>query len=109
MEQMGKERETMMRGCERRIYHVRSADSPCFEEAYLILRRGRAGGVVPARMSSRTMAEEAERIIRESAGRYLREKKRAPIHRLTPPAAFALGAGTSSVLIGAAVLLVGLF
>ena len=99
----------MMRGCERRIYHVRSADSPCFEEAYLILRRGRAGSVVPTRMSSRTMAEEAERIIRESAGRYMRERKRAPIHRLSPPLAFALGAGASSIVIGAAALIGGLF
>ena len=109
MDQTGKEREPMMRGCERRIYHVRNADSPCFEEAYLVLRRGGGGRAFPARTASRTMAEEAERIIRESADRYLRERRRAPIHRLSPPAAFALGAGTSSILIGAAALLAGLF
>ena len=111
-----------MRGCERRSYHVRSADSPCFEEAYLILRRrerrsgellqeaersvtGDGGGRAE---ESRTMAEEAERIIRESSRRYLRERRRAPIHRLSPPLAFVLGAGTSSLLIGAAVLIGGL-
>ena len=111
-------RKEIMRGCERRIYHVRSADSPCFEEAYLILRRRerRAGDplqeaerAVPGEKAgrgeeSRTMAEEAERIIRESSRRYLRERRQAPIHRLSPPLAFALGAGTSSLLIGAAVL-----
>ncbi len=52
-----------------------------------------------------TMAEEAERIIRESAERYLRERRRAPIRRLSPPLAFALGAGSASFLIGAAVLI----
>ncbi len=111
-----------MRGCERRIYHVRSADSPCFEEAYLILRRREKRTGDPLREAeravtaecggraeeSRTMAEEAERIIRESSRRYLRERKRPPIHRLSPPLAFALGAGTSSLLIGAAVLIGGL-
>ena len=99
----------MTRGCERRIYYVRNADSPCFEEAYLVLRRSREGKPGPVRLSSRTMAEEAERIIRESAGRYMREKKRAPIHRLSPPLAFALGAGASSIVIGAAALIGGLF
>lgn len=109
-------RENMeMNGCERRIYHVRSADSPCFEEAYLILRRrerkqgealreqsGSAGG---RQGEARTMAEEAERIIRESSLRYMKERRRAPIHRLSPSLAFALGAGTTSLLIGAAALI----
>ena len=107
-----------MRGCERRIYHVLSADSPCFEEAYLILRRReRRQGDVPREQSggqrgfggrqeeARTMAEEAERIIRESSLRYLKERRRAPIHRLSPSLAFALGAGTTSLLIGAAALI----
>ena len=95
-----------MRGCERRIYHVKNAGSPCFEEAYLVLRRGR--NAAETGEAARTMAEEAERIIRESTARYLRERKRAPIHRLSPPLAFALGAGASSVLIGAGALLAGL-
>ncbi len=132
-----------MRGCERRIYHVRSADSPWFEEAYLVIRRreGRRPGAastgrdrsvrpvdaehirtsagggarilgeetergrVSAGGEAGTMAEEAERIIRESAERYLRERRRAPIRRLSPPLAFALGAGSASLLIGAAALI----
>ena len=97
-----------MRGCERRIYHVRSADSPCFEEAYLILRRRDGKGERSPKEEPRTMAEEAERIIRESAARYMKEHRRAPIHRLSPPLAFALGAGTSSLLIGTAALIGGL-
>ena len=95
-----------MRGCERRIYHVKNAQSPCFEEAYLVLRR--AGSIPDRGSASRTLAEEAERIIRESSARYLRERKSAPIHRLSPPIAFALGAGASSLLITTAALLVGL-
>jgi len=132
-----------MRGCERRIYHVRSADSPWFEEAYLVIRRRegrRTGTASPGRDRSvrpdeserlrasagggpgimgdeservytsvgreaGTMAEEAERIIRESTERYLRERRRAPIRRLSPPLAFALGAGSASLLIGAAALI----
>ena len=108
-----------MRGCERRIYHVLSADSPCFEEAYLILRRrerrqgdvlrepsgGEQRGFGNRPEEARTMAEEAERIIRESSLRYLKERRRAPIHRLSPSLAFALGAGTTSLLIGAAALI----
>ena len=93
-----------MRGCERRIYHVKNAESPCFEEAYLVLRRGRDRNETV----SRTMAEEAERIIRETTARYMRGRKRAPIHRLSPPLAFALGAGASSVVIGTVALIVGL-
>ena len=91
-----------MRGCERRIYHVKNADSPCFEEAYLVMRRS---GGRKRTGPSRTLAEEAERIIRESTERVMREHRRAVIHRLTPSAAFALGAGTSSLIIGAFALI----
>ena len=98
-----------LRGCERRIYYVKNAQSPYFEEAYLVLRPGgmkRSGG---EGSDAKTLAEEAERIIRESAGRYGgRKKHRPPIFRLTPPLAFALGAGASSAFIGSVLLIVAL-
>ena len=128
-----------MRGCEKRIYHVKDAGSPLFEEAYFILRRPlKAKGGVPVRGGS--LAEEAERIIRESgtrlcamAGQVMprpaatrpaltrraatrhavtrpamsrsENPRPAPIHRLSPPAAFLLGAGTTSLFIGLTALL----
>ena len=49
-----------MRGCERRIYHVKNAGSPLFEEAYLILRQG----ALPSSPDPGSRADEAERIIR---------------------------------------------
>ena len=56
-----------------------------------------ANAVLPAEIS---------RIIRESGGRYLNRRKPAPpVSRLSPPLAFFLGAGASSVLIGGAALI----
>jgi hypothetical protein len=94
-----------LRGCERRIYYVRDAGSPYFEEAYLVLKPAGKRGREDAR-EAKTLAEEAERIIRESGGRYLNRRKPAPpVSRLSPPLAFFLGAGASSVLIGGAALI----
>ena len=88
-----------MRGCERRIYYVKNAQSPYFEEAYLVLRPGgmkRSGG---EGSDAKTLAEE----------RYGgRKKRRPPISRITPPLAFALGAGASSAFIGSVALIVAL-
>ncbi|MCQ2455886.1 MAG: hypothetical protein MJ096_00870 [Clostridia bacterium] len=33
----------MVRGCEKRIYYVKNTESELFDEAYLILRRGKGG------------------------------------------------------------------
>lgn len=95
----------MTRGAEKRIFHIKDPHSPYFEEVWLILRHDagkRKGTMTP------TLAEEAERIIRSCEGRYVARKPRAPIHRLPPPLAFALGAMSSSALIGTVALLVGL-
>ena len=94
-----------MRGCERRVYYVKNADSPLFEEAVFVLRRPRRGRPVGTPRPS-SLAEEAERIIRESGPRLRALTRPAPIRRLSPPAAFMLGAGTTSVFIGAAAALV---
>ena len=93
-----------MRGCEKKIYYVKNAESEYFEEAYFILRR-ESGAAITA--TSGTLAEEADRIIHETGGRF-GKKARAPIHRLPPTLAFALGAVASSAFIGTVALIVGL-
>ena len=91
-----------MRGCEKKIYYVKNAESPYFEEAYFILRRDPGTAATAG-----TLAEEADRIIHETGGRF-EKAGRAPIHRLPPALAFALGAVASSALIGTVALIVGL-
>ncbi len=36
----GKGRDSMIKGCQKKIIHITNTGSPYFEEAYLILRRG---------------------------------------------------------------------
>ncbi len=51
----------MIRGCERRIYHVKNPESDIFDEAYFVLRRG----YDPAASGGRRTAldEEVRRLI----------------------------------------------
>ena len=93
----------MTRGCEKKIYYVKKTESPYFEEVWFILRRGERPAASPG-----TLAEEAERIIRETDGRFPDRMKKAPIRRLPPSLAFALGAIASSLLIGSAALIAAL-
>lgn len=95
----------MIRGAEKRIFHVRDPHSPYFEEVWFILKRG-AGKKRRTPPSAMTLAEEADRIIRGCEAAVLPPKRRAPIHRLPPTLAFALGAASSSALIGTVALLV---
>lgn len=49
----------VVRGCEKRIYHVKNTESEIFDEAYLILRReGRGRSATP-----RELEREAMRIV----------------------------------------------
>ncbi len=59
-----KETRDVVRGCEKRIYHVKNPDSEIFDEAYLILRRQEKG----KRMSSREIENEAMRIVSSASG-----------------------------------------
>ena len=97
----------MTRGAEKKIFYVKNTKSPYFEEVWFILRRDarRRRGTPPA---ASTLAEEADRIIRDCEGGFAPHRKRAPIHRLPSPLAFALGAAASSALIGTVALIVGL-
>ena len=89
----------MLRGCQKRIYHVKKLDSAYFEEAYLILRNG-----FPESGGSADLAEEAKRIVKEACGcRNLLAKHPLVMNR---GLAFALGAASSSALIGTIALLI---
>lgn len=81
----------MVRGCEKRIYHVKNPESELFDEAYLILRRG-------ARTNTATPREielEALRILRGSDKRESTPKKHENLK------AFLAGAALSAAVIGA--------
>ena len=59
-----KEMRDVVRGCEKRIYHVKNPDSDIFDEAYLILRRQERG----KRMSPKDIENEAMRILNSATG-----------------------------------------
>ena len=94
----------MTRGAEKKIFYVKNTKSPYFEEVWFILRPSAKGGGTPPS----TLAEEAERIIRDTGGSFERRRRGAPIRRFSPSLAFALGAASSSALIGAAALIAAL-
>ena len=58
------ETQEVVRGCEKRIYHVKNPDSEIFDEAYLILRRQEKG----KSMSPRDIENEAMRILNSAVG-----------------------------------------
>ena len=82
----------MIRGCERRIYHVKNPESEIFDEAYFILRRG----YDPAASGGRRIAldEEVRRLV-SGAGVPERSRRRGIGGRL---AAFIAGASASAAL-----------
>lgn len=96
----------MLRGCQKKVYHIKNVSGKYFEEAYLILKKD-----VPetaGRTYSADLAEEAERIIREAADAYGNMLPRRSPMQLGRAAAFALGAASSSALIGTVALIIGL-
>lgn len=94
----------MLRGCQKRVYHVKSVGGKYFDEAYFILKKD--APEVTGRTYSADLAEEADRIIREAVTSYGIPRK-SPL-RMGKAAAFALGAASSSALIGTVALIIGL-
>ncbi len=87
----------MIKGCNRKIYHVRNVSGKYFEEVYFILKDGAPD---PSETPpSATLAEEAERIIKEATSSYkpANSRKAASVSRL---AAFLTGVFTSSAILG---------
>ena len=86
----------MVRGCEKRIYHVKNPESELFDEAYFILRRGgRSSKATP-----REIELEAMRIVRDSDKGGGRGEKKENLR------AFVCGAVLSAFIIGMAAALV---
>ena len=64
----------MIKGAQKRMIVVRTADSPIFEEAYFVMRNGKG-------RDECDMIDEANRII-DSSGARRREKRRDPSRTL---------------------------
>ena len=85
----------MVRGCEKRIYHVKNTESEIFDEAYFVLRRkGNSRAATP-----REIELEAKRIVMAAAGNKGDSVGKAKNVRLR---AFLAGAALSAAVIGVA-------
>ena len=83
----------MIRGCERRIYHVKNPESDIFDEAYFVLRRGYEPSSAVGRRAA--LDEEVRRLV---SGEGLPEPDLRP--RLPGRiAAFVAGAAVSAVVV----------
>ena len=94
----------MLKGCSRKIYHVRNTSSKYFDEVYFVLKDGVP---VHGEATSSSMSEEAERIIKEagvSVGNSL-QRRTSSAGRLT---CFLVGVFTSSAILGIIAFLVAL-
>ena len=92
----------MMKGCQKKIYYMKNPPGKYFEEAYLILKRD-----IPESkeyMRSPDLACEADRIVRDASNYFAPPKT----HFFNRGVAFALGAASSSALIGTIALILGL-
>ena len=88
----------MIRGCQRRIYHVKNPGGEIFEEAYFVLRRDYSGrGTLNA--SDGDLAKEALRIADQTCG----VPASGGIREKVVP--FVVGASAAVTAIGAAVFL----
>ena len=94
----------MLRKCEKKIYCIKNPGGKYFEEAYLVLKPG-----VPEyaeKIHTQDLAAVAERIIREAGnGIASTRTKQSPAGRIL---SFALGAASSSAIIGTVALLISI-
>ncbi len=91
----------MQKGCQKRIYFIKNTNSRYFEEAYLVLKNDVL--LTDSAKHNVTLADEAKRIIRD-----IYEPQQPKLaFSIGKAAAFALGAASSSALIGTIALLVG--
>lgn len=96
----------MLRGCQKRIYYMKNTGSKYFEEVYLILKNDAPEGKKPFASCelSRDLASEADRIVRDACNYFAPPRTRY----FGRGVAFALGAASSSALIGTIALLLTL-
>ncbi len=92
----------MVKGCSKKFYYIKNTGGKYFEEAYLIMRADISEKRIG--FDSRSLAAEAERIVADAsvscggfdAEKYIKPKK----HGISRGMSFALGAASSSAIIG---------
>lgn len=94
-----------MHGCQKRMYHMKNPGGLYFEEVYFILKKNAPDAHSP--LASLDLAGEAERIVREASNSLPCRRPTAVQHRISRAAAFALGAASSSAVIGTVALILG--
>lgn len=93
----------MIRGCQKRMYCMKNPGGLYFEEVYFVLKKNAPDERSP--IASLDLAGEAERIIKKATVG-MEEKQPMREHPFSRAAAFALGAASSSAVIGAVALLI---
>jgi len=96
----------MIKGCQRNIYHIKNTNSALFDEAYFVLKKRISTEYIPGirHINDSEMAEEAARIISEVC-RECANIPSARFGKISRGGAFALGAVSSSAVIGTLALL----
>ncbi len=90
-----------MRGCKKTVYYVKDTGSRYFDEAYLVMRADLS------EQSTGDLAAEAERIVREAFPPSVKlDLGQCNTPLIGRAMSFALGAASSSALIGIVALLV---
>lgn len=95
----------MFHGCQKRMYCMKNLGGLYFEEVYFILKKNAPDELSP--IGSLDLAGEAERIVRE-AGDSIPCRQVQKKRKISRAAAFALGAASSSAVIGTVALIVGM-
>lgn len=93
----------IMHGCQKRMYCIKNVGGLYFEEVYFVLKR--TAPDAQSQIAGRDLATEAERIVREASAALPCRPRRTPL--IGRAAAFALGAASSSAVIGAVALILG--
>jgi len=94
-----------MHGYQKRMYCMKNIGGVYFEEVYFILKKNAPDALSP--LGSIDLAGEAERIVREASESLPCRRKNARHPVIGRAAAFALGAASSSALIGTIALILG--
>ncbi len=94
-----------MHGCQKRMYCMKNIGGLYFEEVYFILKKNAPDSLSP--IGSMDLAGEAERIVREATENLPRRKPSGHHPLISRAAAFALGAASSSAVIGTVALIIG--
>ena len=94
----------MIRGCQKKVYYIKNIESKYFDEAYLIMKND---ADVLIKKNGINLAAEADRIIHDVYGtdKSVKQHGKAVLGKA---GLFALGAASSSAVIGTIALIIGL-